>query len=280
VGLHVSGRYERVLWALVALGVAFVLSRVLALIVGRIQQRRPEGQIELRRLRRDETALTLVATALPYLVLIGVGIVIATTFLPGTAAALGGSAFVLLLVGFGGQRFLMDVIAGSLILIEGWYGVGDFVRLFPTDYAGVVEQLSLRTTVLRLLNGDRCYVPNSQIIGAARSPAGYRRYSIELLTSDPESARNAIETAGRRAPVGEARYLRAPHVVEERALGDGVWLVRGVADVPPTLEWLAESLLVSTLKALLDHDDLIAEPIVYTLDESALSRYERRVLLR
>jgi hypothetical protein len=39
-------------------------------------------------------------------------------------------------------------------------------------------------------------------------------------------------------------------------------------------------LLVSTLKALLAHDDLVAEPIVYTLDESALSRYERRVLLR
>jgi hypothetical protein len=280
VGFHLSARYERLLWALVALGVAFVLSRTLASIVGRLQQRRPEGQDELRRLRRDETALTLIATALPYLVLIGVGIVIATTFLPGTAAALGGSAFVLLLVGFGGQRFLMDVIAGALILIEGWYGVGDFVRLFPTDYAGVVEQLSLRTTVLRQLNGDRCFVPNSQIIGATRSPAGYRRYSIELLTTNPEAARAAIETAGKRAPVGEARYLRAPHVVEERELGDGIWLVRSLADVPPTMEWLAESLLVSTLKAQLGTDDLLSDPIVYTIDEGALSRYERRVLLR
>src|SRR5207247_1912181 len=127
-------------------------------------------------------------------------------FLP--AAALGVSAFVAIIVGFAAQRFLRDGIAGGLSALERWYAVGDFVMIEPSKAAGIVEQFGLRTTVLRALNGDRAYVPNSQIITAFWSPRGYRRYSIELLTNDPDEARRAIEDVGRRGPAGQARFLR------------------------------------------------------------------------
>src|SRR5690242_9184741 len=275
-----SGRYDRLIWGVAAVLAAVVLSRVLHRVVARLEARHPDEERELARLRRGETALALVATAIPYVAAIAVLIVVASTFLPGTVAALGGSALVLVVVGFGAQRFLMDVIAGTLIAFERWYGIGDFVRLEPAQVSGIVEQLSLRTTVIRALNGDRTFVPNSQIIAASRSPRGYRRYSIEVLTTDSEEAREAIEQVGRRAPVGEARFLRAPRVVEERELGEGTWLVRGQADVAPTMEWLAESLLPGRLKAALSADSLLTEPIVYTIDEAAFSRYQRRVLVR
>jgi hypothetical protein len=64
-----------------------------------------------------------------------------------------------------------------------------------------------------------------------------------------------------------------------RELDDSTWMVRGVVDVAPTMEWLAEDLLVGALQAQLG-DVLRAGPIVYTLDEGALSRYERRVLIK
>jgi moderate conductance mechanosensitive channel len=275
-----SGRYDRLVWGAVAIAVAVILSRLLRLVVARLEARHPDEERELARLRRGETALALIATAIPYVAAIAVIIIATTAFLPRTVAALGGSALILVLVGFGAQRFLMDVIAGALIAFERWYGIGDFVRLEPAQVSGIVEQLSLRTTVIRSLNGDRTYVPNSQIISASRSPQGYRRYSIEVLTTDPEEARNAIEQVGRRAPVGEARFLRAPRVIEERELGEGSWLVRGQADVAPTMEWLAEGLLVGRLKATLPGDILLADPIVYTIDESTFSRYQRRVLVR
>jgi small conductance mechanosensitive channel len=275
-----SGRYDRLAWGAVAILVAFVLSRVLRRVVRALESRHPDEERELARLQRGETALALVATAIPYVAAIAVLLIAASAFLPRPVAALGGSALILVLVGFGAQRFLMDVIAGTLIAFERWYGIGDFVRLEPAQISGIVEQLSLRTTVIRSLNGDRTYVPNSQIISASRSPRGFRRYSIEVLTSDPEEARNAIEQVGRRAPVGEARFLRAPRVIEERELGEGTWLVRGQADVAPTMEWLAESLLVGRLKASLSGDALLADPIVYTIDEGTFSRYQRRVLVR
>jgi len=275
-----STRYDRLLWGAAAIAAALLLSRVLRVFVAALERRRPEEERELLRLRRGETALALIATAIPYIAAIAVLILVASVFLPRTAAAVGGSALVLILVGFGAQRFLMDVIAGALIAFERWYGVGDFLHVEPAQISGIVEQFGLRTTTIRSLNGDRTFVPNSQIIAASRSPQGYRRYSIEVLTSDPEEARNAIEQVGRRAPVGEARFLRPPRVVEERELGEGTWLVRGQADVAPTMEWLAESLLPARLKASLSSESLLTEPIVYTIDEGAFTRYQRRVLVR
>jgi hypothetical protein len=161
----------------------------------------------------------------------------------------------------------MDIIAGAEIAFERWYGVGDFVVVQPANSGGVVEQFSLRTTVLRSLNGDRAYTPNSQIIAAVRTARGYRRYSIELLVSDPDEGRHAIDHAARRAPSGEARFLRPPQVIDVSELREGTWLVRGRADVAPTMEWLAESFLVEELKARAKD---VTEPIVYTLDEDAL----------
>jgi len=275
-----SARDDKLLWGAAAIVAALLLSRLLRIVVGGLEGRHPGEERELARLRRGETAIALIATAIPYVAAIAVIILVASAFLPRTAAAFGGSALVLILVGFGAQRFLMDVIAGALIAFERWYGIGDFIRVEPAQVSGIVEQFGLRSTVIRSLNGDRTYIPNSQIISATRSPRGYRRYSIELLASNPEEARRAIEQVGRRAPVGEARFLRAPRVVEERELGEGTWLVRGQADVAPTMEWLAEGLLVASLKAQLAGEALLADPIVYTLDEGTLSRYERRVLVR
>jgi hypothetical protein len=274
----VSGRYDRLLWGLAAILIAIVVSRLLKLVVLRLEDRRPGEERELLRLRLRETLLILVATAIPYVTAIVVLIVLASFFVP--AAALGGSAFIAVVLGFAAQRFLMDVIAGSLIAFERWYGVGDFIMVEPAKASGIVEQFSFRTTVLRSLNGDRAYTPNSQIITAFRAARGYRTYSIELLTTDPEATRQAIEGVARLAPTGQARFLRAPHVVEVRELGEGTWLVRGRADVAPTMEWLVEDLLVNELKARLDDETLLADPIVYTLDEGAISRYERRVLVR
>jgi moderate conductance mechanosensitive channel len=274
----VLGVDERVWWGVVAIVLAIGLGRALKLMGARLEQRRPSEERELMQLRNRETLIVLVATAIPYATAIVVLIVLASFFLP--AAALGGSAFIAVVVGFAAQRFLMDIVAGALIAFERWYAVGDFVMVEPSKAAGIVEQFGLRTTVLRALNGDRAYVPNSQIITAFWSPRGYRRYSIELLTTAPDEVEHAIEEVGRRGPAGQARFLRPPRVVETRELEGGTWLVRGIVEVAPTMEWLAEDLLVGALKAQLRSEVLLADPIVYTLDEGTLSRYERRLLIK
>jgi hypothetical protein len=275
---HDWGR--RLVVAAAVLAGSYVLSRVLRWRIESLAQQRTEDLRVLRRLRARETAAIGADTLLRYGVVVFLAFWILGIFVTHTAAAIGGASLVVIVVGFGAQRILQDLIAGFLVLFEGWYAVGDFVELRPMEVTGFVEQVGLRTTVVRSLNGDRTFVPNSQIFAAIRSPRGYRTYTIELVTTDAKSAREAVESAAGRMPTGQARFLREPHVVEERELPGGAWLVRAQADVPPSLEWLAEGLLDALLKAQIAPGELLAGPVVYTLDEEAVARYERRVLVR
>jgi small-conductance mechanosensitive channel len=97
----------------VAVLLAVVLGRLLKWYVHRLEERRPDGERELAKLRRRETAIVLVATAIPCVTLIVVLVVIADYFIPLGAAALGGTAFVTIIIGFAAQRFLMEIVAGT-----------------------------------------------------------------------------------------------------------------------------------------------------------------------
>lgn len=273
------GWSEQLIWVAVVLAAAFAVSRLLRFWVRRWARVQPEHTADLTRIRRRETAAALIASAIRYLILLIAVFVIIGFLLRDKITAAAGATLVILILAFGAQRFLADVIAGFFILLENQYGVGDFIQTEPDKLSGVVEELGLRTTVLRNLNGDRYFIPNGAITGIRRSVRRYRSYNVELMTREPEDVKQALEDIVAIAPIGGARFLRPPHVMEERDLGDGLTLVRVRADVPPTMEWLAESFLVNALKGRVG-EGLVAEPLVYTLDEGAVKRYERTVLLR
>src|SRR5207244_13064023 len=111
-----SSRAGRRIWGALAILLAVVLGRALKLIAGRLGERRPSEEHELQQLRTRETAIVLVATAVPYATAIVVLIVLASFFLP--AAVLGGSAFLAVVLGFAAQRFLMDIVAGTLVGLQ------------------------------------------------------------------------------------------------------------------------------------------------------------------
>jgi small conductance mechanosensitive channel len=271
---------ERLIVGGAVLVCALALSRALRWRLRLLAEARADDPVGLRRLKARETLALVGETLLRYGAFVFAIFWLLGMFVADTTAAIGGASLIVVVVGFGMQRMLQDAIAGFGILFEGWYVVGDFVTLRPMEVTGFVEEVGLRTTVVRSLNGDRSHVPNSQIIAAVRSTRGYRTYTIETLTTDPRAACDAVESAAIRAPTGRARFLRAPTVIERKQLSEGIWLVRATADVPPSLEWLAEGLLDALIRAQIPEDALVAGPIVYTLDEGSFERYERRVLVR
>jgi small conductance mechanosensitive channel len=258
------------------IGITFVAQGLLRRLVERWAAA-PAGELDLVRERRRQTAVAVVSSALRYLVIAVAAFVLIGLLLNNLLTAAAGATLVIALVGFGAQRFLQDVIAGIFVLVENQYGVGDFVTLEPTLLSGVVEEVGLRTTILRNLNGDRYIVPNGQIIGVRRMTRRYRTYTVDLITRKPGEVGEALHEIVAIAPVGAARFLRPPEVIEQRAL-DGVTLVRIRADVPPTMEWLVEQFLAKLLASRLQ-DSLVADPLVYTLDEAAIRRYERTVVV-
>ena len=74
---------------------------------------------------------------------------------------LAGAGVAGIVIGFGAQSLIKDLINGTFILFEQWFQVNDIVTINSTS--GVVEKFNLRTTVLRDLEGIAHYIPNSEI---------------------------------------------------------------------------------------------------------------------
>lgn len=254
---------------------ALVLLGLVGALVPRLRRRLAAD--EGPRARQRNTAVSLLATALRYLVVIAALLAVIIALAGGGGlGALGGGALIVVLVGFASQRLLVDVIAGFFILFENQYGVGDVVRLEPTGYTGVVEELGLRTTVLRDLSGDRLFVPNGSITAVRHVTAGRRAYRVELVGRDEPALRRAVDEALRLTPDAAALFTRLPVVAEQSDAGDGLVRLVVTAEVSPTHEWLVERRLVDALTARLG-DQLAAPPLVLSVDPEILALQRQRV---
>lgn len=74
------------------------------------------------------------------------------------APILAGAGVAGIVIGLGTQNLMRDFLGGLLVLIEGQYGVGDFVRV--GGVSGTVEKVTLRMTQLRDSHGNVHIVPN------------------------------------------------------------------------------------------------------------------------
>ncbi len=94
------------------------------------------------------------------------------------APLLAGAGIVGLAVSFGAQNLAKGVINGFFILLENSMNVGDVVEV--AGKSGTVERISLRTTVLRDLEGKVHAIPNSEILTITNMTKEWSRAVIEI----------------------------------------------------------------------------------------------------
>jgi moderate conductance mechanosensitive channel len=257
---------------LVALLGVFVF-RILTRGVPRVLQWRRRNRESLldeeavARVKRQDTAITLMRNALRYLVFVIVVLVILSIFFNNPLPAAAGTAIIAAVIGFGAQSFLRDVIAGFSIIFEGQYSVGDFVHIKPQDVSGIVEELGLRMTKIRSLSGEVSYIPNGTMQGVVNYVSGQQRFNVEVQVSDTEAAERVENALGEASEL----YLSPPRLVE-RSEADGRVRMRIVAGVLPSMAWLVEENLTQQIKAAAGEDSLVAEPLIYKVDQANLRR--------
>ena len=90
-------------------------------------------------------------------------------------------------IGLGAQSLFKDMLNGFAILLEDQYNVGEVVTL--AGLTGVVEDLSLRLTRLRSLDGTLHMIPNSQISVVSNMSREYAVASLPVsvdASADPD----------------------------------------------------------------------------------------------
>ncbi|MDP8972092.1 MAG: mechanosensitive ion channel family protein [Actinomycetota bacterium] len=222
----------------------------------------------LARIKRQDTAVTLVRQTLRYVVFALVALFVFSIFLRNVFPALGGATILAAIIGFGAQSFVRDIIAGFFILFENQYNVGDFVMLEPTKASGLVEEFGLRTTTIRALSGEIVYVPNGSLIAVTNYVSGQQRFTIEVQLKDEDAEKRVLE----EIKEGHELYLVPPRLVERDETPEGGPRLRLLAIVLPSTAWLVEENLVERIKAAAGEDSLAADPLVYKVDSRNVQR--------
>jgi small-conductance mechanosensitive channel len=171
--------------------------------------------------------VVLIYCSAAVLVLQGLNVPITSIVAP---AAVAGVA-----LGFGAQRLVQDVLAGLLIVTERQYGFGDVIRVAPlgteTGVSGTVEELTLRMTRLRTIDGEVVIVPNGQITQVTNLSRDWARAVVDVpvpSTADVQRVREILQRVAQEARDDEVLgplILDAPPVVGVESLEvDGVRL--------------------------------------------------------
>lgn len=145
-------------------------------------------------------------------------------------------------LGFGAQRLVQDVLAGFFIVAERQYGFGDVITasLVGTAAAtGTVEDVTLRTTRLRSINGEVYIVPNGQIAYVTNLSRDWARAVIDVpipATTDTGRAMEILrEVAGAAYEDEQLRplLLDAPTVMGVESIAVEEYQVRVLARTLP-----------------------------------------------
>jgi small conductance mechanosensitive channel len=163
---------------------AYILIRVLRAIANKsadLQIRKLPPGVRVQQVRTVAGVLTSVAVFVIYFVALlmvlgqlglNLGPMLASAGIAGLA------------IGFGAQTLVHDFINGFFILMENQYDIGDTVRI--AGVKGVVEEMSLRHTVLRDEDGTVHMVPNSAIQIVSNTTRDWSQLALRVTVAYSE----------------------------------------------------------------------------------------------
>lgn len=163
--------------------IAYALVRTVGLVVRRFEHELNQGTAvdALERVKRARTLGAVVDKAGTALI-VGIAVLMVLRELRvDIAPVLTGAGIVGLAVGFGAQTLVRDIISGFFLILEDQVRVGDVAAINGTG--GLVEELNLRTIVLRDIEGTVHVFPNGSITTLANRSKDFSYYVIDLPVS-------------------------------------------------------------------------------------------------
>jgi len=246
--------------AVIAVVATTVISRVVGPVVRVAVREQMEGQPQVEVTKRIDTlsnviyrttvvALFLVAflMSLPELG-ISAGPLIAGVGILGVA------------LGLGAQNLVRDVVNGVFILMENQYARGDVVTI--AGATGLVEDINLRRTVLRDLDGVVHVVPHSEIKTTSNQTKGFSRVNLIVsvpYTADIDKTFEVINRTGEemaRDPQWGSRIRQAPRALRIDRLADSSVEIRVLGETEPMEQWPVKGELRRRLRLAFDAEGI------------------------
>jgi small-conductance mechanosensitive channel len=285
--------YRSVLILIASVVVTYILSKFLAAGIIKIAQfvstRSDKESNEERfiRLRQVETYLSVTVAVIRATVVAVVGYIVWRMISPASnsgAAAIGASAFFIVIAGQTLGTVLRDITSGTIMIVEQWFNVGDFVKIEPfIDVSGVVERLTLRSTRLRSLSGEIVWIHNQQIQAAHVTPRGVRTVAVDVFVRDKDQGLQTLKELKKAVPVGSTMLAKPLFIGKPEEWGNSLWRITIIGQTAPGREWLIENFFVNAIKEVDSgvrnkmNRVFVYEPIARYADPEADKKFKRAV---
>lgn len=183
-------------------------------------------------------------------------------------------------LGFGAQKVVQDFLAGFFALAERQYGYGDIVELTTSTgtAAGTVEDVTLRVTRLRTLDGEAVIVPNGQIVTAINQSQDWARAIIDVPvpnTADMDRANEVLNDVCRTIVdderVGEY-ILDEPTVMGVQSIRLEQTMVRLLARTKPGMQWEVARRMRAVILRRFRDEGIVLEPQAMTAIRAGMVR--------
>ena len=163
-------------------------------------------------------------------------------------------------LGFGAQSLVKDFLSGVFMLVEDQFGVGDIVDV--GEAAGVVEEVSLRTTRLRDVHGTVWFVPNGEIRRVANKSQEWARAVLDIEVAYDTNINKASRVIKEVADsvwhdeLETATILEEPQIWGVENFGASSIAIRLVLKVEPGEQWATAREVRQRLKAAFDAEGI------------------------
>jgi len=144
-------------------------------------------------------------------------------------------------IGLGAQGLIKDLFAGLFILTEDQYNKGDVVKV--AGIAGLVEDVTLKRTVLRDLDGIVHSIPNGVITTASNYTKQYSRLHLDVPVAYGEDLDHCIDVINRvgqemaKDPAWAPKIRSAPRSLGVNKFGDSGIDIKVLGDTKAMMQW-------------------------------------------
>jgi len=173
---------------------------------------------------------------------------------------LAGAGIFGLAIGFGSQSLVKDFVSGLFIILENQYRVGDIVCI--GSIRGEVENINLRITVLRDVDGTVHHIPNGEIKIASNLSKVFARINLKIGVAYDTELEKLIGVVNRvgnelaKDPEWKDNINEAPQFVRIDDFADSAIIIKIAGEVKPSKQWSVLGELRKRIKIAFDKEGI------------------------
>ncbi len=223
---------------------AFILSLISkAVITGLVRKAVRSHNFKTREAekKREETLIIITDSTVKFLIWVVASLMILSEVGVDIAPLLAAVGVAGIAVGFGGQYLIRDIVSGIFIILENQYRVGDVACL--DDTCGVVEDITIRKTRLRDLDGVVHNVPHGSVTKTSNLSNEYARVNLDIgisYSSDLEKVIKVVNKTGldmSKDPDWEKDILKPVSFERVEDFADSAIIIKLLGDTQPLRQW-------------------------------------------